>query len=186
MIDITKLSSRYAVRALSADDAQAVLEICLGNPLFYRYTDARPTRDRVLQDMTVTPPGVDRSKKYYFGFFENGSLVAVMDLIDGYPKPEIAYIGFFMVDRQFQGKQIGSSIIGETAAYLCAAGKTAIRLAIDDGNPQSGHFWRKNGFKVIAQADVNGWTKLVAERPLTDGTAGIDFVRAADDPMLRA
>ena len=53
-----------------------------------------------------------------------------MDLIDGYPKPEIAYIGFFMM------------------------------------NPQSTHFWKKNGFKVISEADVNGWTKLVSERKL--------------------
>lgn len=45
-------------------------------------------------------------------------------------------------------------------------GKTAVRLAIDKGNPQSSHFWKKNGFEVISEADVNGWTKLVAEKKL--------------------
>ena len=89
-----------------------------------------------------------------------------MDLIDGYPKPENAYIGFFMMNQRHQGKQIGSAIIGETEDYLRKIGKTAIRLAIDKGNPQSAHFWKKNGFKVIFEVDVNGWTKLVAEKPL--------------------
>ena len=33
-------------------------------------------------------------------------------------------------------------------------------------NPQSTHFWKKNDFDVIFEADVNGWTKMVAERKL--------------------
>ena len=71
-----------------------------------------------------------------------------------------------MMNPQYQGKQIGTAIIGETVEYLCGTGKTAVRLAIDKGNPQSTHFWKKNGFEVIFEADVNGWTKLVAERKL--------------------
>ena len=166
MIDITKLSSRFECHALHPEDADRILALCRKNPLFYEYTEARPVREQILDDMTLTPPGMDLSSKYYFGFFENQDLAAVMDLIDGYPGPESAYIGFFMMDPQYQGKQIGTEIISETAAYLRSTGKTTIRLAIDKGNPQSTHFWRKNGFEVIAEADVNGWTKLVAERPL--------------------
>ena len=116
--------------------------------------------------MTITPPGIDPSDKYFVGFFEGADLVAVMDLIDGYPGKETAYIGLFMMNREYQGKQIGSAIVGEVEDYLKAIGKTAIRLAIDKGNPQSTHFWKKNGFKVITEADVDGWTKLVAEKSL--------------------
>ena len=89
-----------------------------------------------------------------------------MDLVDGYPNEDIAYIGFFMMNLKYQGKQIGTGIIGEVLDYLQITGKTAVRLAIDKGNPQSTHFWKKNGFEVIAEKDVNGWTKLVAERKL--------------------
>ena len=66
----------------------------------------------------------------------------------------------------YQGRKIGTAIISETVDYLKINGKTAIRLAIDKGNPQSSHFWKKNHFKVISEADVNGWPKLVAERKL--------------------
>ncbi len=71
-----------------------------------------------------------------------------------------------MMNPQYQGKEIGTAIVGEVIDYLQRIGKTAVRLAIDKGNPQSSHFWKKNGFKVIAEADVNGWTKLVAEKQL--------------------
>ena len=106
------------------------------------------------------------SDKYYVGFYEDKALVAVMDLIDGYPNADIAYIGFFMMNPIYQGNQIGTAIISEVIDYLRSIGKTAVRLAIDKGNPQSTYFWKKNGFMIISEADVNGWTKLVAEKQL--------------------
>ena len=166
MIDISKLSKKYSARILEDSDVEMLVEICKQNIVFYEYTEARPTKENILDDMKVTPPGIDMQDKYYLGFFDGRELVAIMDLIDGYPTREVAYIGFFMMNPQYQGKQIGTAIIGETVEYLCDAGKTAVRLAIDKGNPQSTHFWKKNGFEVIFEADVNGWTKLVAERKL--------------------
>ena len=167
-MDISRLSSHYKIRVLTVSDVGIILDLCQQNTFFYEYTEAQPTSEQILDDMKQTPPGIDMSAKYYVGFFEGQDLVAVMDLIDGYPTPEIAYIGFFMMNRQYQGKHIGSAIIGEVADYLRSIGKTAIRLAIDKGNPQSAYFWKKNGFKIISEADVNGWIKLVAEKPLPE------------------
>ena len=168
MIDISKLSKRYSVRILEESDIEKLVEICKQNTVFYEYTEARPTRENFLDDMKATPPGIDMQDKYYFGFFDGRELVAIMDLIDGYPAREVAYIGFFMMNPKYQGKQIGTAIIGEAVEYLRDTGKTAVRLALDKGNPQSAHFWKKNGFEVMFEADVNGWTKLVAEKRLQE------------------
>ena len=94
------------------------------------------------------------------------TLLAVMDLIDGYPEPETGYIGFFMMNSAFQGQGIGTTIIDEAMAHLKSLGKRRIMLAIDKDNPQSTHFWMKNSFRVIKEVDRNGWTMLVAERIL--------------------
>ncbi len=168
MIDIRKLSSRYSVRYLKDSDVEEILKLCKGNPQFYRYTEASPEREQIHNDMRLTPPDTDPSAKHYVGFFRERDLVAVMDLIDGYPEPETAYIGFFMMNLSYQGQGTGTAIISEAADCLKKAGKTAIRLAIDKGNPQSSGFWKKNGFTVIAEADVNGWKKLIAEKSLLD------------------
>ena len=166
MIDISKLSQKYVVRFLNQNDVEDILILCKKNELFYKYTNARPTKENILEDMMVTPPNVDPGDKYYVGFYDANHLVAILDLIDGWPAKDIAYIGFFMVDLGFQGRDIGTSIIGYITRYLKHVGKRKVRLAIDKGNPQSYHFWLKNSFKVIDEKDLNGWIKLVAELSL--------------------
>ena len=166
MIDLSKLSSRYEVRALHEEDADEILRLCEGNPQYYAYCEARPEREQILADLRVTPPGKDLSDKNFLGFYQGETLMAVLDLVDGYPKPEIAFLGFFMMNRAFQGRGLGSELIGELAAALRDTGKTALRLGIDKGNPQSTHFWEKNGFAVFREVERDGWTVLVAERTL--------------------
>ena len=97
MIDTSMLSGRYEVRRLSDPDADSILELCEGNTQFYQYCEAKPSREQVLHDLHITPPGIGLTDKYYIGFYQKDTLVAVMDLIDGYPEPDMAFIGFFMM-----------------------------------------------------------------------------------------
>ena len=166
MINVLEFSKEYEVRKMGDSDAENILNLCCGNAQFYRYCEAEPTIEQVLYDLHITPPNISMSDKYYVGFYEDRTLVAVMDLIDGYPNKDIAYIGFFMMNPTYLGNQMGTAIIREVIDYLRSIGKKAVRLAIDKGNPQSTHFWKKNGFEIISEADVNGWTKLVAEKQL--------------------
>ena len=166
MIDISSLSNEYEVRRLDDSNVDEVLTLCQGNTLFYQYCQAEPTREQILDDMHIAPPGKDDSDKYYVGFYRDERLVAVMDLIDGYPEDNIAFIGFFMMDAFLSRQGIGTKIIFEVADYLKTHGFTTIRLAIDKDNPQSNHFWDKNGFSVIEEVDRDGWSVLVAENNL--------------------
>ena len=166
MIDISKISSLYDIRRMDDSDVDSILNFCQKNSQFYEYCEAEPTREQVLNDLHIAPLGISLSDKYYIGFFQKETLIAVMDLIDGYPEPDNAFIGFFMMRKELQGQQIGSAIIQETAAYLKTIGKTAIQLGIDKENPQSTHFWSKNGFHVIREVERDKWTILVAEKAL--------------------
>ena len=165
-MDLSALSKRYSIRRMDDSDADSILELCRGNAQYYLYCQAEPSREQILNDLHITPPGIDPSAKYYIGFYQGNTLVAVMDLIDGYPGPDTAFIGFFMMRKEFQGNQVGSAIIQETAAYLKTLGMIAIQLGIDKGNPQSTHFWKKNGFVVKEEIDRGGWTVLLAEKTL--------------------
>lgn len=166
MIWIQKLSDRYAVRRMDDSDADGILRFCRENTVFYQYCQAEPSKERILNDLHATPPGVEPSDKYYVGFFQHQKLIALMDLIDGYPEPDMCFIGFFMMNAALQGKQIGSGIIRDVCAYLKQAGKKAIRLAIAEDNPQANHFWTKNGFLAIKKVPMDGWTAVVAEKSL--------------------
>jgi len=145
-MEIEKLSPRYHVRKLGKEDVDSILLLCSGNELFYRYHPPFVNRESILQDMDALPPGKNFSDKFYIGFFQGAELIAIMDLIAGYPTDRTAWIGLFMLAKPYQGKGTGSAIFSDCASYLSRQGFQRIRLAIDQGNPQSEAFWRKNQF----------------------------------------
>ena len=165
-MDIKNISSKYDICYLNNNNIVEILNILKGNPQFYKYTDSEPTKEDVINDMKITPPGIDISRKYYIGFYKSNELIAIMDLIDGYPSDEVAYIGFFMINKKYQGQGIGSSIIYDLERYLKEIDKKSIQLAIDKGNPQSTNFWKKNGFVVFEEIKKGDYIKLKAEKVL--------------------
>ena len=161
-MDIAKLSNKYIVKYLDKSNLDEIVDIFINNPQFYSYTDAKPTKEQAISDMNITPSGIEIAKKHYVGFYDNNELIAIMDLIDGYPINDIAYIGFFMMKKSYQRKGIGSSIINNVEKYLKDIGKNKVRLAIDKGNPESSSFWNKLGYRVIRETDK----KLESEKIL--------------------
>ena len=166
MFDVTKLSNRYAVRIMIDSDADSILDLCLQNTQYYQYCGKQPSKELVLNDLHITPPGIEQSSKYYVGFYDNTVLVAIMDLINGYPSGDSAFIGFFMMNKRLQGNQIGTEIIQEICQYLKSIGISSVLLGIDKDNPQSNHFWQKNGFFVIKEVEQNGGIVSVAKKTL--------------------
>lgn len=150
-MELSLLSRDCTLRRLGPEDIPTVLTLCSGNPQYYRYHPPLPTAEGIREDLSSLPPGKGPEDKYYFGFFRQGRLCAVMDLILGYPQPQTAFFGFFMVDHALQGQGFGRCAIGQCLAALKAQGFTRARLAVDEGNPQSLRFWQRCGFSLTGQ-----------------------------------
>lgn len=145
-LDIQRLSNHYEVRRLENENIDQIYDLCKENPLFYEYHPPFVTKESIADDIKALPPHKEYKDKYYIGFFEGEHLVAFMDLILDYPKAKTAFIGFFMMNKHYQGKGIGTQIIDEAFAYLKEKDFEKVRLAYAKGNPQSEAFWTKNGF----------------------------------------
>lgn len=157
----------YSVRQLTGTDTDAIYALAVGNPLYYRHCPPFVTRESIAEDMQALPPGTTYDNKHYIGFFHGVELIAVMDLILGYPTPTTAFIGFFMVDKARQGCGTGSAIITECAAHFKNLGYDRIRLGYVKGNPQSEAFWKKNSFKNTGfESKQEKYTIVVMERSL--------------------
>ena len=147
------LSSEFAVRKLNAEDVDLIYDLCCKNEIYYQYHPPFVTKESIIEDMCALPPDKEYKDKYYIGFFENETLVAIMDLILGYPAKNIAFVGLFMMNSEYQHKGVGSKIISECAKYLRTLGFDKIRLGVDKGNPQSNSFWKKNGFITVGESE---------------------------------
>lgn len=166
-MDITKLSHKYTVRFLTDTDIPMIYDLAAGNPLFYRHCPPFVTKESIADDMKALPPNKSYKDKYYIGYFNGAQLVAIMDLIMGYPYFNTAFIGFFMVDKSVQGMGTGTFIISECSAYLKSMGYSCIRLGYVKGNPQSEAFWEKNGFvKTGVESKQDRYTVVVMRKEL--------------------
>ena len=164
---IEHLSKQYEVRKLTDSDVAAVYALCKENPLYYQYCPPFVTEDSIRADMAALPPRKTVEDKYYLGFYEGDRLIAVMDLILGFPKEETAFVGFFMMNKEVQGKGIGTALMQEVYAYLKQCGFNFVRLGFAKGNPQSEHFWLKNGFAPTGvEAQNEGYTVVVLHKEL--------------------
>ena len=161
------LSGCFTRRRLREEDIPAVLALCEKNDLYYRFYPPPATEESLRADMAALPPGKTAEDKYYLGYFSEGKLAAVLDLVLRYPDGETAFIGFFMVDLDAQGLGLGSSLIGELEDALRVEGFTRLRLAWVEDNPQAAHFWKKNGLTEIKRVgDAGGHTLVLAEKNL--------------------
>ena len=147
-------SKKYYVRKLQKNDIDQIYGLCSKNHLYYQYCPPYVTRKSIESDMSALPDNVDFKDKYYVGYFKDGKLIAILDLIDGYPKKDIVFIGFFMVDSTIQKSGMGSAIVKELIDYLTTLESEEVRLGWINGNPQAEHFWIKNGFCPIKEDRV--------------------------------
>lgn len=127
-MEINSLSKRFYVRKLDRNDVQMIYDLSCKNHIFYQYHPPFVTKESILEDMEALPPGKNYDDKFYVGFFEKENLVAIMDLILAYPEKEIAFIGFFMTNIQYQNKGISSEILFGQEITLRRLERTSISL----------------------------------------------------------
>ena len=63
MINVLEFSKEYEVRKMGDSDAENILNLCCGNGQFYRYCEAKPTIEQVLNDLHITPPNISTHAK---------------------------------------------------------------------------------------------------------------------------
>lgn len=139
-MDELLFSKKYYVRKLQKNDIDQIYGLCSKNHLYYQYCPPYVTRKSIESDMMTLPDNIDIKDKYYVGYFKNEKLIAVLDLIDGYPKKDIVFIGFLMIDISVQKNGVGSAIVNELIDYLTTLKYKEVRLGWINGNLQADTF----------------------------------------------
>ena len=166
-LPIASLTGRFTVRELTRDDLPQMLRVAQSNPLFYQYKRPDPTVENLAADLIALPPRRTLADKHFFGWFDGEKLVAMMDLIWRHPKPDMAFIGWYILDNAVQGNGLGRRLVSEVLAMLKKQGVTEVRLGRIEGNPQSEYFWHVCGFKENGLGyDTDDYHVVVMAKPL--------------------
>ena len=151
-LDIRTLSTEYSVRKITEADISPVYRLAKSNSRYYEYMKTVPTRESLTEVISQLPEGAEAGSKHFVGFYNRDDvLVAVMDLITGYPESDDAFIGWLMVDGEMQGRGIGSGIFADVRAAMKAAGYDYMSLAVIKKNEEALKFWNEQGFKVVEE-----------------------------------
>lgn len=166
-MNIKDLSQTYTARLLEEKDIPMLYDLCKANPLYYEYHPPMITYEEIKEDMVALPQGKTKEDKYYFGLFEGERCLAIIDLILKYPNDETAFVGFFMVNHDVQGKGVGTLMVTQLCEGLKQMGYQFVRLGYIKGNPQSQAFWEKNAFKPTGlEKETEDYTIVVMQRTL--------------------
>ncbi|MCQ2535059.1 MAG: GNAT family N-acetyltransferase [Clostridia bacterium] len=106
-------------------------------------------------------------EKLFLGFYKDDSLIAISDLIIGYPDNNCAFIGWFVVDGELQGQGIGSQIFADIRANLKTIGINKVALGCVKENEVAVKFWE--GLEFVATGEekqVGKHTVLTYEREI--------------------
>ena len=167
-LDIESLSTQYTVKRINEEDISAVYRLAKSNSKYYEYLHTVPTRESLTEVITKLPDGTSPGSKYFVGFCNSDDvLVAVMDLITGYPEADDAFIGWFMVDGCMQGRGIGSDIFADVRAAMKAAGFDYMALAVVKENKEALKFWKGQGFGIKEETvSDDGYAVYMMERDI--------------------
>ena len=156
-LDVRTLGIGYDVRRLTGADITDVFQLAKGNRKFYRALGVRPSRSKLTEMISDIPEGVGQEDKHFVGFYDDeGDLVAVLDLITGYPKDDNAFIGWFMVDAAQQRQGIGSQIFADVRASMQAQGFSRLEVACPEASQSGMSFWAEQGFETTGHRFNNG------------------------------
>ena len=159
--DIQAFSTEYDVRRIRREDIGEVYQLCKSNEQYYRGLAGIPAPESLTEIISSIPESVTAENKYFVGFYEKDTLIAVLDLIAGYPERDDAFIGWFMVEGSMQRQGIGSRIFADVRAAMKGQGYDSLSLQCAGTHEEALAFWEAQGFRPTGETAVQDGTETL-------------------------
>ena len=151
-LDVQTLSSAFEVRPLQSENLPEVFALARSNRVYFRYLHERTTKANLTSLITHLPEGAEPTERHFVGLYdEDGYLVAVLNLVCGWPDEHDAFIGWFMVAADMQHQGVGSQLVADLRAALAAQGYTRITLRLPERDLEGIAFWEAQGFALTGE-----------------------------------
>ena len=150
------------LREISPYDVPRVQELIESDPGYTERITGYPPGPADAQSLLMMrPDGLPEDAKVVLGAWEGEQLVAVIDLLKGYPDEHTAFIGLLEVHEDHQGRGVGAAAYRMVEAYRRGPEWRTLRLAVVDTNAeQAAGFWARQGFEPTGEVKPYTYDKL--------------------------
>jgi GNAT superfamily N-acetyltransferase len=152
------------LRPIEPRDVEALQELIESDPGYTERVTGYPPGASDAQSLLMgRPEGLAEEAKVVLGAFQDERLVAVVDLLRGYPNDHTAFIGLLEVHWKYQGAGLGTATYRLTEQYVETSWKEirTLRLAIVDTNAHvATGFWLRQGFEPTGEERPYRYDKL--------------------------
>lgn len=149
-------SNIYEIKLITEEDFPEALALCRENRSYYELTKTAPTQEALQKLFTDLPQGASQEDKFFAGYYQDGELIALIDLITRHPLSSAACINWFMVKKDRQKAGVGSRIIEELLFFLMQSGIEYVRLNALEEDADTMRFWISNGFSPTLKETAAG------------------------------
>jgi GNAT superfamily N-acetyltransferase len=147
------------LQAQDLDHLQDLYQRC--PDYFQAIGQAQILPDEARQDWGKVPPGSSPQDLWALGLWERGQLDGYVEMLRGYPSPEVAYLGLLMVCQSRRGQGLARHLWQAALNQVRQWPQVErIRLAVVETNLAALRFWPHLGFQ--ATGEIKAYT-------LTDG-----------------
>ena len=163
------------IAPLSSDDVVALQEVIESQATYTeRITGHPPGPSDALSTLLMRPDGMAEDAKCVYGAWEDDRLVGAADVIVGYPREDVAFIGLLLVHGAVAGQGYGRrthDLVVEAILERAPQAQT-LRLAIVDTNAEQAEpFWKALGYRPTGESKPYRYDKLIStarlwERPV--------------------
>jgi uncharacterized protein len=158
------------LRELTPGDVNALQELIESDPGYTeRVTGYPPGAADAQSLLMMRPDGLPEAQKKVLGRWDGEQLVAVVDLLRGYPNERTAFIGLLEVHGRHRGKGVGAAAYRGVEEYVGREWPEVrtLRLAVVETNAgQAQGFWERLGFAPTGEVKPYRYDKLESESRL--------------------
>lgn len=99
------------------------------------------------------PPNVEPAQKHVVGFERGGEIVAIVDLVEGFPGEAEWYVGLLLLAPAERTRGLGTAVWNAMEVWIRAAGGRRVRLIVQQQNPAAARFWHSVGFTANGEVE---------------------------------
>jgi ribosomal protein S18 acetylase RimI-like enzyme len=145
VITPTPLTMRHLID--TPENRRDVAEIIMAAEAFSWLTEGcAPSMASVDDFFTAMPPGIAPKDKHGMGFYADGQIVGIADILHGWNAPHKLHIGLLLIRPKFHRRGYGRAACDYIDAFARRLGATVERIAVIANNQSAFAFWESIGF----------------------------------------